>query len=213
MKKKDKSKVPITDWDAFRLKFVKYTLRRASFSWPPRGQALRAARTTQKINPATGRLCWHVACASCKSEMLEKEGRLDHDKPVVSLKEEEMYGVSIDSSTRAIFYLGTYLFRMFPEANGFKVLCEQCHTTKTKGENSARRANRSGIRESGGEGRWGEATMEPAPLEGPVRYCQGSDLRSKEVQPKWVEECSKCKGKIPGSLAPSPLCYQCWRKG
>lgn len=133
-------KKPITDWDKYRFQFVRERLRKASFMWPPRGQAIRAARTTQKPNPTTGRLCWYVECAGCHKEFLEKEVRLDHVEPVVAVTESFMPSVRDAVQTNiADVHMGTYLRRMLPEAAGFQCLCESCHTTKTRGENEQRK--------------------------------------------------------------------------
>jgi len=129
-------KKPISDWDAYRYSFVKQTLRRSSFRWPPRGEALRAARTSQKPNPVTGRLCWHVSCAGCKQEILEKEAQLDHVEPVIDILP-SVRNVPFNKEKSEV-YLGTLVLKMFPVARGFQVLCETCHKTKTRGENHAR---------------------------------------------------------------------------
>ncbi len=138
-------KKPITDWNVYRFQFVRERLRKASFMWPPRGQAIRAARTTQKVNPATGRLCWYVRCAGCQMEFLEKEIKLDHKQPIVDVNVGYMSGVRDQSSSFGDHakHLGTYVLRMLPEVQGFQCLCKGCHDRKTKGENDARRANRS----------------------------------------------------------------------
>lgn len=135
------AKKPITDWNVYRFQFVRERLRKASFMWPPRGQAIRAARTAQKVNPATGRLCWFVRCAGCQMEFLEKEIKLDHINPVINPRVRSVRDNPQLKYTPA--YLGTYVLRMLPTADGFQCLCKSCHDRKTKGENDARRKARA----------------------------------------------------------------------
>ena len=127
-------KKPITDWDKFRVQFVREALRKASFRWPPRAQAIKAARVQQQINPLTGRICWYVRCAYCTMLMLEREGKVDHVSPFIPV---ESTGEDLNQHAN----------RMFPTVEGFQVLCKPCHDTKTKGENDARREYRKRIKE------------------------------------------------------------------
>lgn len=130
---------PITDWDKFRDKFVRETLRRASFRWPPRNAALKAARFAQILNPRTERTAWTYKCAICFKTLFAQETKIDHIEPVVSvsaMREEPI------SSREGSLSLGSFVLRMFPTEEGFQVLCRPCHDTKTRSENEARRANR-----------------------------------------------------------------------
>ncbi len=138
---------PVTDWNKFREGFVRETLRRASFRWPPRGEAVRLARTTRKPNPATGKLCWHVRCAICGKEMLEREGRVDHVEPVVPVSSMQQSPGNQGTGGSSL-NLGSYVLRMFPEVSGFQVVCSECHDIKTRSENDARRISRK----AGGKG-------------------------------------------------------------
>lgn len=115
-------------------------MRRASFRWPPRGQALKEARIRQIENPKTGRICWTYRCAGCKLELFAKETKIDHIEPVVPI----VSGVQeADVSIRAsALHLGSYVRRMLCEPQGFQVLCRPCHDIKTKRENEARRIAR-----------------------------------------------------------------------
>lgn len=109
--------------------------------WPPRNMAKNAARTERKVNPATERLCWFVKCAICSIEVIEKEAQLDHINPAVPLQDSYMSSVRDRESCSgtADQYLGSYMRRMLPEAEGFQVLCRDCHRSKTNEENKVRR--------------------------------------------------------------------------
>ena len=126
-------KKPITDWNKFRDQFVRETLRKASFRWPPRTTAIRNARVDRRSNPATGKDCWHVKCALCYNVVMEREARLDHIYPVVPLP-----GVQEEGTASSKLNVGDYVLRMFPEAAGFQVLCHSCHSAKTKEETGLR---------------------------------------------------------------------------
>lgn len=123
-----KPRKEITDWNKFRDQFVRWTLRRASFRWPPRGEAMKAARVDRGL----------YKCAGCGSLYKTKEVRVDHIEPVVEVTA-PMGVQGLQERPNSGVDLGKYVLRMFPEANGFQVLCTQCHHTKTQGENSARR--------------------------------------------------------------------------
>lgn len=116
------AKKPITDWDKFREQFVRWTLRRASFRWPPRGEALKAARVERGL----------YRCASCSKIYGNKEVKVDHIEPVVPVQ-------CLSERATASETVGRYVLRMFPELAGLQVLCTTCHALKTKGENDARR--------------------------------------------------------------------------
>ena len=138
-------KKPIDDWNKFRKAFIVAALRRVSQRWPASQIAIKAARTTRQVNPKTGRLCWHVRCAWCHNEFVEKEIERDHIKPVVSVDVSEVLSSvrQTDVEQQAQLNLGAYLLRMLPEPSGYQALCHECHATKTRGENDARRLARS----------------------------------------------------------------------
>jgi hypothetical protein len=112
-----------------RKRFIIDTLRRASFKWKPRGEAMASARV------ARGK----YRCAMCKNEHFgPKEVRVDHIMPVVDTQEGF---TSWDS----------YIQRMFCEIDGLQVLCKQCHDIKTEIERSVRKAKRQEEKERGDE--------------------------------------------------------------
>lgn len=83
-------------------------LRRLSYQWPPRQQAIRNARIDRGV----------YVCNTCRGEFGPKEIQLDHILPVV---DEETGFVNWD----------TYIERLFCEETGFQVLCKTCHEAKT----------------------------------------------------------------------------------
>lgn len=92
-------------------------LRRLSYQWPPRKEAIRLARV------ARGK----YRCNSCMGEDFgPKEIQLDHIIPVV---DEEIGFVDWN----------TYIERLFCGVENFQVLCKPCHDTKTFFEQQIRK--------------------------------------------------------------------------
>lgn len=83
-------------------------LRRLSYQWPPRREAISKARLERGV----------YLCNTCGGHFGPKEIQLDHIKPVV---DEETGFVDWD----------TYIERLFCSADGFQVLCKTCHDAKT----------------------------------------------------------------------------------
>ena len=189
-------KKPIEDLDKFREQFVRWTLRHASFRWPPRGEAMKLARVDRGL----------YTCASCKGSFKNKEVRLDHIQPVVPTMPQ------IDPSGRAIPQsIGEYVLRMFPPKEGLQVLCSNCHATKTKLENEQRAEGRRARKGSTGtKGRRRKASVGPSSVEGLRGDGQSANVRGQEIQPERVAQCAQCKAKISGRGHETSLCYQCW---
>jgi 5-methylcytosine-specific restriction endonuclease McrA len=72
-------------------------------------------------------------CASCKGIFPKKEICLDHKEPVVPVD-----GFKL----RENFDLHEFAERLLVEEDGWQVLCDTCHDSKTKDENSQRKTNR-----------------------------------------------------------------------
>lgn len=120
-------------------------VRRLSFAHGPRNEA----KNVRKVAPAT------FQCEGCNvcvytgkktldkaqglSELIEQgetviQGKicLDHILPVIDVK----------GFKNKEWDWNEYLERMFCDANGFQVLCEDCNYLKTQVENEERRKNR-----------------------------------------------------------------------
>lgn len=95
--------------------FIKGLLRRGTFHWRARSEAMSAARVER------GR----YKCAECQDLFGPKEIILDHIEPVVDPK-------------TGFTNWDDYIKRMFPPAEGFQVLCSACSDTKTQIEDSMR---------------------------------------------------------------------------
>ena len=71
--------------------------------------------------------------------------KLDHKEPYRPTAPTALLGElssvwgKLTGTAQGAFLMGEGLLRMLPEADGFQVLCNGCHTTKTQGENDARR--------------------------------------------------------------------------
>lgn len=98
------------------MNFVKNTLRRASYRWPPRDEAIRAARVARGF----------YKCSQCEIDTFKRhEVELDHVEPVIPIK---------DGFTT----WDEYIRRLFPNAEGYQVLCKTCHGAKTMIEDTLR---------------------------------------------------------------------------
>ena len=106
----DKKKTPN------RNTFVKGVLRRASFHWKPRTEALQKARVERG----------KYKCAMCGELFGPKEVDIDHIHPVVDPR---------------VGFTGfnDYIERLFCDADQFQILCRNgCHPAKCRLEDSLR---------------------------------------------------------------------------
>ena len=106
--------------------FITSTLRAGSRRWPPKYQCLNEAKTEKKINPKSGRLAQHYACAECGNDFPAKDVQVDHIKPVVDPK-------------KGFISWDVFIDRLFCEQKNFQVLCKEDHKKKTKKETSDRK--------------------------------------------------------------------------
>lgn len=95
--------------------FVTHTLRRGSFRWPARGEALKLARIERGL----------YKCNLCSGSFKNKDIKLDHIIPIVPVKGFDNWDGFIN--------------RLFCNSEGFQVLCKQCHESKTMIENNMRK--------------------------------------------------------------------------
>jgi hypothetical protein len=103
----------------FNLKsFIINTLRKASYRFPPRNESMKNARIER------GKYRWN----NCKGSFGPKEINVDHINPVIG----EDGFISWDR----------YIERMFPNIEGFQVLCKICHDVKTEQEDNIRKVYR-----------------------------------------------------------------------
>lgn len=91
-------------------------LRRATYRWSARSEALKEARKERNS----------YECATCKDRFKNNDVVLDHILPVVDPK-------------LGFTNWDDYVDRMFPEKEGFQVLCKSCHDIKTELEDAMRK--------------------------------------------------------------------------
>ena len=102
--------------------FLKGVLRRASFHWRARTEALVAARVERG----------KYLCSGCQDLFGPKEVALDHIVPVVDPK--------VGFTT-----WDDYIARLFCDTEGFQILCNSCHDAKTQVEDLMREHYKSEI--------------------------------------------------------------------
>lgn len=104
----------------FTLKsFIIATLRRASYRYPGRTEALKAARIARN----------QYKCAHCGMIFGRKEIQIDHIKPII---DPAVGFVSWDS----------YIEGLFCEPDNLQVLDKICHKIKTDNERAQKKAER-----------------------------------------------------------------------
>lgn len=95
--------------------FIVSTLRRASYRWPARSDALKAAKV------AYGK----YKCAQCNNIYARKDVSIDHKEPVIGVEGFQTWDI--------------YISRMFCEASNFQILCSDCHDAKSLAEKEQRK--------------------------------------------------------------------------
>jgi hypothetical protein len=101
-------------------------LRRMTMRYPPRNEALRAAKTEKKINVSSGRLAQHYRCAGCGGEFTAKNICIDHVIPIIPP------GVGFTTWDE-------YIARMFCPVENLQALCKTCHDVKSIEERQQRK--------------------------------------------------------------------------
>jgi ribosomal protein L37AE/L43A len=98
-----------------RRTFVTSTLRRASYRWPPRNEAVKLARVDRGL----------YKCAHCGGQFKNGQFQVDHKVAVVSV-------------TSGWTDYNDFIERLLCEVDGWQVLCTTCHDIKTYIEDSLR---------------------------------------------------------------------------
>lgn len=96
--------------------FLVNKLRRLSYQWPARREAIKNARIERGL----------YKCATCQGTFGPKDIQVDHIIPVV------------DEETGFIDW-NTYIERLFCSVDGFQILCRTCHEAKTYLEQEIRK--------------------------------------------------------------------------
>jgi len=91
-------------------------LRKASYRWPERNKAVQAAKKGRN----------QYECAHCKGIFGSKEIRKDHINPVVDPE-------------KGFETWDIYIKRMFVKVDGWQILCDSCHDTKSALEREERK--------------------------------------------------------------------------
>lgn len=100
--------------------FIIQLLRRGTYKWPPRTEAMRNARVERGL----------YKCAMCESLFGPKSIKVDHVEPVVNV-------------TKGFETWDIYIARMYPEdPSKFQILCISCHDSKTAIERELRKQYR-----------------------------------------------------------------------
>ena len=114
--------VPLKTW-------LVWVLRKASYRWPSRYQALKDA----KVGPNT------FKCASCHKDY-KKQGKkriitVDHIIPCKDPKRPNAFQDDLENCKCGVC---DFLRKMFCLPSGLQVLCKECHDKKTESEMGTR---------------------------------------------------------------------------
>lgn len=110
---------PVEGWTSARyFSFLRSGLRRLWTKYPPKFQALNAAKR-RKLN-AKGNQKYEYKCASCNKHFAGKNVSVDHIVPAGSL--------------RSFSDLPDFCSRLFCKLEDLQVLCYKCHKEKTNAE-------------------------------------------------------------------------------
>jgi 5-methylcytosine-specific restriction endonuclease McrA len=109
----------MTEYEKKLKRFLIPVLRRATYRWKDREEAKKAARVERGL----------YKCAGCSELFGPNDVVIDHIDPVVSIEE-------------GFIDWNAYVTRMFPEQDGFQILCNPCHDLKTSLEDNLRTSAR-----------------------------------------------------------------------
>lgn len=111
--------------------FIMPHLRRASRYWPPKSEARKRALRKIEIGKfKNGRPKFEdrYECAACKNLFPRELTQMDHIIEVASLTGFDSWDATIG--------------RMFPDADGYQCLCNECHSKKSQGNQKIRRESK-----------------------------------------------------------------------
>lgn len=96
--------------------FIRSGLRQKWVRWPPRYEALNAARKTVKGK----RHKYEYKCSKCRKWFKQKDVEVDHIEPAGSLSSYED--------------ISGFVERLFVSADKLRIVCKPCHKKITHGE-------------------------------------------------------------------------------
>jgi hypothetical protein len=110
--------------------FVIATLRKASYRWPTRNEAIKRARVKVEVGTFKNgniKSKFMAFCEKCGLICDSKDTVKDHVIPVIDVK-------------KGFIGWDSYVERMFPDtAKGYQILCKSCNKNKTLAENEDRK--------------------------------------------------------------------------
>lgn len=125
-------------WTTARMRsFAMSALRGAR--WNPRMTVIKRAFVRKDINPLTGKPCNIHKCESCHGEFPQGKMRADHAEQVIPIDHEweklpnNFLGYDWNEVMRRLW---------IEKGDGWNVICEECHKTKSKQERIDRQFNK-----------------------------------------------------------------------
>ena len=113
--------------------FAMSALRRAR--WGPKMDVIKRAFVRKGINPETGKPCNIHKCEACGNEFPQGKMKSDHVQPVIPLD----HNWAADPRNFLGYDFNEVMRRLWIEiGDGWSVICETCHHTKTQAEREER---------------------------------------------------------------------------
>lgn len=113
--------------------YVISVLRRGTYKWPEKSKAFKNAQV-QVGEFSTGRPKFMYSCSICGKLFARKDVVADHILPVVPI-EGYASGLEFDATE--------YIIRLYCDASGLQIICEEDHKIKTMLENQLRKEYKS----------------------------------------------------------------------
>ena len=124
----------------FNLKqYMKNGIRRLSYRYPSRSEAIKLARLPAPPEWANKRVKWVCACAACKQVFELSDVQADHIEPIIPV-------TGWPEAPKSTLYehnggpdMNVLVYRCFVSPNKYQMMCKPCHSIKSKQENVQRR--------------------------------------------------------------------------
>lgn len=123
--------------------YMKNAIRRMSYRFPSRTEALAAVRIPRPDNWSNKRVKWLVPCAFCKELFEMANTQCDHITPIIPVTgwpaapTSELYTCGSDDKD-----MNVLVYRTFVSAKELQILCKSCHKLKSDAENAERKVKK-----------------------------------------------------------------------
>lgn len=126
----------------FNLKqYLKNGIRRLSYRYPARSEAIKLARIPAPSDWPNKRVKWVCRCVECEKIFELSDMQADHIEPLIPTTGWPEAPKSDLYDHRGMPDMNVLVYRCFVEPSKYQMLCKPCHKEKNKRENQIRREN------------------------------------------------------------------------